>query len=167
MHKFPADMDPLAADLIAAISPLIKDSQSEVMAITAEFDLSLSQLRILFVLSNTAGDLAVNELAERVGLSMAAAGRAADALVRSGLLSRREDALDRRIKRIGLTAAGEQAIEQIGAARRLAAERFTKTLTATERADLAGAVATLAALTRDRFAGACASTAHTSTDISA
>ncbi len=89
MIEFSSDMDPLVVALIMAILPVFKDSQTEVMAATAEFDLTLSQLRMLFVLDKARADLAVNEVADQVALSMAAAGRAVDGLVRSGLLSRR------------------------------------------------------------------------------
>jgi DNA-binding MarR family transcriptional regulator len=153
MLEFPPDMDPLAVALIMAIVPLIKDSQTEVMTVTAEFDLTMSQLRMLFVLDKARADLAVNEVADQVSLSMAAAGRAVDGLVRGGLLSRREDPIDRRIKRIGLTDAGKRAIEQIGAARRHSVERFVDALNKTERAALAAAVATLGELTRKHFPG--------------
>ena len=153
MLEFPPDMDPLAVALIMAIVPLIKDSQTEVMTATAEFDLTMSQLRMLFVLDKARADLAVNEVADQVALSMAAAGRAVDGLVRGGLLSRREDPIDRRIKRIGLTDAGKRAIEQIGAARRHSVERFVDALNKTERAALAAAVATLGELTRKHFPG--------------
>jgi DNA-binding MarR family transcriptional regulator len=146
-------MDPLGVALIMAIIPLIKDSQTEVMTVTAEFDLTMSQLRMLFVLDKARADLAVNEVADQVSLSMAAAGRAVDGLVRGGLLSRREDPIDRRIKRIGLTDAGKRAIEQIGAARRHSVERFVDALNKTERAALAAAVATLGELTRKHFPG--------------
>jgi DNA-binding MarR family transcriptional regulator len=151
MLEFSPDMDPLVVALIMAILPVFKDSQTEVMAATAEFDLTLSQLRMLFVLDKARADLAVNEVADQVSLSMAAAGRAVDGLVRGGLLSRREDSLDRRIKRIGLTAAGKRAIDQIGAARRHSVERFVAALNETERAALTTAVATLGALTRKHF----------------
>jgi DNA-binding MarR family transcriptional regulator len=153
MLEFPPDMDPLVVALIMAVVPLIKDSQTEVMTVTAEFDLTMSQLRMLFVLDKARADLAVNEVADQVALSMAAAGRAVDGLVRGGLLSRREDALDRRIKRIGLTDAGKRAIDQIGAARRHSVERFVDALNKTERAALAAAVATLGELTRKHFPG--------------
>jgi DNA-binding MarR family transcriptional regulator len=146
-------MDPLVVALIVAVLPLIKDSQTEVMAVTAEFDLTFSQLRMLFVLDKARADLAVNEVADQVSLSMAAAGRAVDGLVRGGLLSRREDPLDRRIKRVGLTDAGKQAIEKIGAARLHSVERFVDALNKTERAALTAAVAALGALTRKHFPG--------------
>lgn len=127
--------------------PLIKGSQAEVMSATVEFELSMTQLRMLFVLEHAGCDMAVNELAEQVGLSMAATGRAVDIVVRTGLLSRREDESDRRIKRIGLTESGRAAIVQIGQARRRAVEAFVARLDAGERAALDAAVATLGALT--------------------
>jgi len=160
-------MDPLAVDLLGAIVPLIKASQTEVMAATARFELTLSQLRMLFVLDHTQADLAVNELADKVSLSMAAAGRAVDAMVRSGLLSRREDDEDRRVKRIGLTTEGRRTIEQISAARRQATERFVLALTGDERAALTSAVATLGALTRAHFPGVFANVCSSPSDTSA
>lgn len=146
MHRNSNLPQTLAARLIEAFLPLIKGSQAEVMAVTAELDLSLSQLRILFELERTGRDLAVNDLAERISLSMAAAGRAVDALFRSGLLSRREDENDRRIKRIGLTDRGRSIIAEIMRLRHQTAERFVQALNAEERADLEKAVATVAAL---------------------
>jgi DNA-binding MarR family transcriptional regulator len=139
--------DSLAHRLIAAIMPLMKGSQAEVMAATAQFDLTLTQLRMMFVLEKAGQDLAVSELAESVVLSVAAAGRAANAMVRVGLLSRREDEIDRRIKRIALTAAGHRAIVKIGLARSRAVATFVNKLDAQERVALDAAVATLGALT--------------------
>jgi len=142
----PAD-DSLSHRLIAAMMPLMKGSQAEVMSATAEFELTMTQLRMLFVLEHAGRDMAVNELAEQVGVSMAAAGRAVDIVVRTGLLSRREDESDRRIKRIGLTESGRAAIVQIGQARRRAVESFVAKLDTGERAALDAAVATLGELT--------------------
>ncbi|HEY4143557.1 MarR family transcriptional regulator [Pinirhizobacter sp.] len=153
MLKLPPDMDPLAANLIGAIFPIIKDGQTGVVSAMAVFDLTFSQFRILFVLDSEGTDLAVNELAERISLSLPAAGRAVDAMVKMGLVSRREDDIDRRVKRIALTAAGSEALAQIADARRGAAERFVKKLSDEERAALTTAVATLSDLTRKYFAG--------------
>ncbi|WP_458071214.1 MarR family winged helix-turn-helix transcriptional regulator [Rhodanobacter sp. BL-MT-08] len=147
MRSSKASDDSLSHRLIAAIMPLMKGSQAEVMSATAEFELTMTQLRMLFVLEHAGRDMAVNELAEQVGVSMAATGRAVDIVVRTGLLSRREDESDRRIKRIGLTESGRAAIVQIGQARRRAVESFVAKLDADERAALDTAVATLGELT--------------------
>jgi len=153
MIKLPPDMDPLAAGLIGAIFPIIKDGQTGVVSAMAGFDLTFSQFRILFVLDSEGVDLAVNELAERISLSLPAAGRAIDAMVKAGLVSRREDDSDRRVKRIALAAAGSDALEKIGNSRRQAAERFVNKLNDEERAALTAAVATLSGLTNKYFAG--------------
>jgi DNA-binding MarR family transcriptional regulator len=155
MHEFPSGTDPLAARLFGAIVPLLKGSQNEVMSITAEFDLTLSQMRMLFVLDHADRPLAVNELAERVALSMAAAGRAVDHLHRTGIVSRREDSADRRIKRIELTELGTSAIAQISQARVQAAGRFVEGLTDSERDELDGAVTTLGRLMANHFSPPC------------
>ena len=47
MIKLPPDMDPLAAGLIGAIFPIIKDGQTGVVSAMAGFDLTFSQFRIL------------------------------------------------------------------------------------------------------------------------
>ena len=130
-----------------AFLPIIKGSQAEIMAVAADLDLTLSQGRILLELERAGEDLAVNDLAARISLSMAATGRAIDALYRAGLLTRREDDLDRRIKRIGLTDRGHSTITTIMQARRQVAENFVAALNEAERAALEAAVTTIAALT--------------------
>jgi DNA-binding MarR family transcriptional regulator len=147
MRTSRSPVDSLAQRLIAAIMPLMKGNQAQVMAATAEFDLTLTQLRMMFVLQHAGEDLAVNALAESVALSVAATGRAVDAMVRVGLLSRREDDIDRRIKRIGLTRSGHRAIAKISLARSRAVEAFVRKLDAGERAELDAAVETLGSLT--------------------
>ncbi|WP_040518477.1 MarR family winged helix-turn-helix transcriptional regulator [Gordonia neofelifaecis] len=76
----------------------------------AATDMTLSQLRMLMVLSRSDHDLSVNELAEAVGLSLAAAGRGADRLVVLDLVVRREDECDRRVKRLSLSEQGRELI---------------------------------------------------------
>jgi DNA-binding MarR family transcriptional regulator len=137
---------------MGVLMPLIKDSQAGVAAVMAGFDLTFSQLRMLWILDHSGADLAVNELAEQVSLSLPAAGRAVDGMVRVGLLTRREDDVDRRIKRIGLAEPGREALEKIGRARGQSADRFVQALTEEERTALAGALAALGTLTRKHFA---------------
>ena len=147
MQAKQAASETLAASLMEAFLPIIKGSQAEIMAVTADLDLTLSQGRILLELERGGEDLAVSDLAARISLSMAAAGRAVDSLHRSGMLTRREDDVDRRIKRIGLTDRGHAMITEIMQVRRQVAERFVGALDDTERAALAEAVATIGSLT--------------------
>jgi DNA-binding MarR family transcriptional regulator len=126
-------VDQLADELLGFLTYLVKDAEVDVFRVAAELDLSLSQLRGLFILSHAEHELALTELAPELGLSVAATGRAVDVLVRHGLVVRREDPVDRRIKRIGLTAAGRDTITRLNAARRDGLRQFVSTLSDAER----------------------------------
>lgn len=69
-------------------------------------ELTVTQLRILFVLARRHQAIATHEVAEAVRLSLPATGRAVDRLVCAGLADRKEDEHDRRVKLVALTAAG-------------------------------------------------------------
>ena len=137
------NLDPVAARLAGVMLALMKGNQNEVMQITAEFDLSLTQLRTLFILDHSDDDLAVNQIAEALGISMPATTRAIDALHRTGLVSRREDVADRRIKRIALTDVGAAAITRIAEARIASVQNLVAALSDDERAALDEAATTL------------------------
>lgn len=131
----------LAGDLQRFFARVMKGDQGELLALVAELDLTLSQMRGLFVLDATDHGLALTELAPQIGLSVAAAGRAVDGMVRTGLVSRSEDPADRRIKRIALTGAGRAALDRINEARLVALRRFAATLHDEQRERLADALA--------------------------
>jgi DNA-binding MarR family transcriptional regulator len=139
--------DALTGRLCGTLMHLFKGGNHGAMNAIGEYELTLSQLRALFVLENSEHDLAVNEIADQVGLSMAAMGRAIDALHKNGLVQRREDEADRRIKRITLTEQGATAIERIGQARMAGIRTFVDQLDEQERDQLTAAVDTLDALT--------------------
>lgn len=137
----------LATRLIDAILPLIRDSQAEILAVTAELELTLSQQRIMFELRRAGTPLAVNDIAERVLLSEPATGRAIDALYRAGMVSRREDEVDRRVKRIALAEFGHTTIARIARVRLQVVEHFVARLTSEQCAELDRAIMVLASLT--------------------
>lgn len=85
---------------------LIGVGESESLDALVSLDLSFSQARTLFALAQHGRSVAINELAECLRLSVAAAGRNVDRLVQQGLVERREDPDDRRVKRISLSEAG-------------------------------------------------------------
>jgi DNA-binding MarR family transcriptional regulator len=118
----------LTEDLLGFLTYLVKSAEVDVFRVAAELDLSLSQIRALFLLSYAEHELALTELAPQLGLSVAATGRAVDVLVRHGLVACREDALDRRIKRIALTEPGHDTIARINTARRDGLRQFVSTL---------------------------------------
>jgi DNA-binding MarR family transcriptional regulator len=132
----------LADELMSFFVRLMHGDQGELFAVIAELDLTMPQMRGMFVLNGSEHALALTELAPRMGLSVAAAGRAVDGLVRKGLVSRAEDQDDRRIKRLTVTGDGQEAIVRIAEARREGFRRFAETLGERERTVLAEAFAT-------------------------
>lgn len=92
------------------VSRLVNDANSK--SVDHSFmssDLGFSHFKSLLVL-RAKGTLSVNELAEQLTLSVAATGRAVDKLVQLGLVDRREDASDRRVKRVSLTGDAEKEL---------------------------------------------------------
>jgi DNA-binding MarR family transcriptional regulator len=134
-------IDALTDDLFGFLTYLVKAAETDVFRVAAELDLSLSQLRLLFVLGHAERELALTELAPEIGLSVAATGRAVDVLVRHGLVARHEDVVDRRVKRITLTEAGRDKIDRLAAARRGGLREFVSTLSDEERERFSQALA--------------------------
>ena len=73
----------------------------------------MTQMKTLGMLDDCVEEVSVKELSERLGLSLPATSRTVDGLLRRGLLSRREDTEDRRIKRVRLTDDGRDVVDRI------------------------------------------------------
>ena len=74
--------------------------------------LTVSQLRILLLLSR--GDaMSGGELADRIGVKLAALSGMIDRLVTNDLVLRQEDRHDRRVRRISLSPAGAELVGSI------------------------------------------------------
>jgi DNA-binding MarR family transcriptional regulator len=139
--KLAVTTDQLAADLARFIGQVMKGDQSELIALIAELDLTMAQMRGLFVLDASERGLALTELAPQMGLSVAAAGRAVDGLVRHGFVTRSEDPDDRRIKRLALTDEGQATLRRVMEARLVGLRRFAAGLGDQEREALSAALA--------------------------
>jgi DNA-binding MarR family transcriptional regulator len=129
-------VDDLTGVLGDFVTHLKKIGEARSIQLAAGLDLSFSQLCTLFIVDGSEHALAVHELAERLGLSVAAAGRAVDALVREGLVDRREDDHDRRIKRVSLSEPGKALLWKLTEAHQEALRAFAELLTDTERDNL-------------------------------
>ncbi|MGH3803033.1 MAG: MarR family winged helix-turn-helix transcriptional regulator, partial [Pseudonocardiaceae bacterium] len=101
-----------------------------------ELDLTFSQVRMLFALGQHGEPLPINEVAERLRLSVAAAGRNVDQLVKLGLVVRREDERDRRVKRVSLSEAGHKVTNQHIDCKRDQLRRFAWRVPESERTRL-------------------------------
>jgi DNA-binding MarR family transcriptional regulator len=112
-----------------------------------ELGLKLTQMKSLFLLHGCADALSIGELSERMGISLPAASRTAEALLRRGWIERREDEHDRRMKRLTITPAGREVAQRIADARMQGLEAFARSLSAEQRARLDAALAELSPTT--------------------
>ena len=117
-----------------------------------ESGLSFAQCKALFVLAapSESGGLSGKELAEHIGLSVAAISRAVDGLVENGHVTRIEDPQDRRVRLIAITDEGQRAVGRLVAARMEGMRAFSAGLSAEERRRLDRALDKL--LEREDFA---------------
>ncbi|MDX6701441.1 MAG: hypothetical protein QOF26_1667 [Baekduia sp.] len=147
----------LADELLSFLMTTMRSAQGEVFKLVEEHDLTMTQLKLLFVLEGTPHEPTPSELARMIGLSAAAAGRAVDALVRRGIVSRRDDDQDRRVKRLALTADGRTMVGRISAARRQGLIALVEPLTTDQRDALSAALEPLLPSDPlDQTAAACA-----------
>ena len=117
-----------------------------------ELDLSLTQVKALHRLDVEADEMSVKQLGEALGLSLPAASRTVEGLLGRGLLVRREDDQDRRVRRVAITTAGRETVVQLNRERVADLEKFVTTLAARERRQVRQALRPLLAR---QDAGAC------------
>jgi DNA-binding MarR family transcriptional regulator len=133
----------IAADLYALVVHLHKNCNSDLFEAVGALELSLTQIKLLHHLEDTTAELSLKRAAELVHVSLPAASRMVDDLVRRGFVERHEDAEDRRMKRVSVTEAGRAVIRRLNAARLTGLQEFTRSLTDPERHDLATALSNL------------------------
>jgi DNA-binding MarR family transcriptional regulator len=120
---------------------LANASNRDFLPETSELELSLTQLKALFLIgARTEEPLSMKSLAEGLGLSFAATSRAVDALCKRGLMDRDEDPDDRRVKRVSLAPKGRRAVDRLTAIRLASLERLVETFSPDERKKLAEAL---------------------------
>jgi DNA-binding MarR family transcriptional regulator len=143
MRETAPSVDAVADQLHAFACVLGRFTRGAVFDLAHELELSLSQLRALHVLANADEPMTLTELAPALHLSVAATGRLLDGLERAGLVVRREDEEDRRVKRLALTAEGEHVMERLATATREGLRGFAATLNEERRACLSRALTTV------------------------
>jgi DNA-binding MarR family transcriptional regulator len=129
----------LAQDLTAFIIAIQKGTGQDWLRLVGELELSISQLKGLVFLEQE-GEQSLGDLAERVVLSLPAASRAVEGLHKRGLVGRREDAADRRQKRIAITPEGSAVLARLNEVRLAGAENFVKSMSREEQDALASAL---------------------------
>ena len=108
-------------------------------------NLTVPQFRTLVLLSHN-GDPSMSDVADHLGISLSAASRMVDGLVRRGLLERQARPADRRSVSLSLTEVGKQTFQTaLRATQETLADRF-KALSGEDLAQVAGAMETLTSL---------------------
>jgi DNA-binding MarR family transcriptional regulator len=112
----------------------------------AALGLSVTRHKMLLLLQRERRDeLSVKALGDHLSLSLAAASRAVEGLHQRGYVERLGCDHDRRVKHVRITDAGRAAIAQLHATHVAVLADVLATLTASERRDLAAALAPLLA----------------------
>jgi DNA-binding MarR family transcriptional regulator len=156
-----AAVEETARRLAALIRHLFLFDRGSHLRTMEESGLSLTQTKVLSTLvapapGESEGSLPGRELAEAVGISEATVSRAVDGLVQRGYATRVEDPSDRRIRRVAVTAAGEEVVGRIVSARMEGLRQFSAALSGSERRKLGAALDELFA--RDELAALYAQT---------
>lgn len=98
-------------------------AESTGLSFLVDVELSFTQVRTLLLLGGL-DSVPIHSVADHLHLSVHTAGRAIDQLVEAGLVERREDPNDRRVKLVSLTPRGLGVIDEHLAARRRALQAF-------------------------------------------
>jgi DNA-binding MarR family transcriptional regulator len=105
--------------------------------------LSFTCFKALHALLDDDDELSVKQVAERLGMSLPGASRTVESLLQLGMLERREDTDDRRMKRVRVTDHGRDVARRIETARLAGAEQYLAALTPEQRERLSAALTDL------------------------
>lgn len=135
-----------AARLSALLRHLFLYDRGNLLRVIEESGLTMTQCKALLELGGL-GEATevrqVSDLAETFGVSVPSMSRAVDGLVKKRLATRVEDAEDRRVRRIAITARGKQLVDTLLVVRQAGMEAFAESLTAAQRRKLDAAVDSL------------------------
>ena len=134
----PTDNDrvSLTRDMYALASYLMRTANVGTFNTIAELDLSFTQLKALCALETETEELSVKALSESMGVSLPTMSRAIDGLFERGFVNRREDPVDRRVRRVRLTDAGRAVPRALNEARLSALQELLGSLGDEEAAAL-------------------------------
>jgi DNA-binding MarR family transcriptional regulator len=119
-----ADRLALTRDMYALVSYLMRSSNVGAFNLIAELELSFTQIKALCAMDVDNENRSVKALAESMHVSLPAMSRAVDGLYERGFVDRKEDPVDRRMKRIRLTEAGRTITSSLNEARLTAMQEF-------------------------------------------
>lgn len=135
-----------AARLSALLRHLFLYDRGNLLRVIEESGLSMTQCKALLELGGL-GEAAeprqVSDLAETFGVSVPSMSRAVDGLVKERLVTRVEDAEDRRVRRVAITEKGKKLVDTLLVVRQAGMEAFAESLTGAQRRKLDAAVDSL------------------------
>jgi len=105
----------------------------------ADTELTLTQLRALFVLATT-GPIRVSDLARRLGMSLASASALGERLSRLGHVRRERGSDDQRTVLMALSAKGTRLFQRLESRAASQLDRAVRNMTGAERAALAASL---------------------------
>jgi MarR family transcriptional regulator for hemolysin len=123
-----ADRAALTRDMFALASYLMRTANVGTFNAIAELDLSVTQVKALCALDADGEGRSVKALADSLGVSLPTMSHAVDGLFERGFVLREEDAVDRRMKRVGLTDAGRRVPQALNEARLSALQELISSL---------------------------------------
>jgi DNA-binding MarR family transcriptional regulator len=135
----PADTA-LVRDLGGFAKFILHSGGKEFYEAVGELDLSISQIRILHLLTREVESASLKGLADAIGLSLPAVSRSIDALVHRDLVTREENAVDRRLKTVRATPQALSLVDRLMELRLAGIADFVRTLAPEERLQLAAAL---------------------------
>jgi DNA-binding MarR family transcriptional regulator len=132
-----------AARISALLRHLFLYDRGNLLRVIEESGLSMTQSKTLLELGGLGEEIEarqVTDLAEALGVSVPSMSRAVDGLVKKRLATRVEDAEDRRVRRVEITARGKKLVDALMVVRQAGMETFAASLTAAQRRKLDAAV---------------------------
>lgn len=133
----------LAREMYTLFSYLFSTSTPDFFRALSEADVTLTQVKLMHVLDAPDADRTLKDLAEEMSFSLAGASRSIDALHQRGLVERREDENDRRMKRVRITPEGRELLRRLNEMRVALLAQFVETMTDPERRTLLAALSPL------------------------
>jgi DNA-binding MarR family transcriptional regulator len=121
------------------MSMIIQRSAGEMMCLMSEMGLSMPQMVTLHILRDR-GPQTISAIADKLDLSLAATSHLVERMVQQRLVSRSEDAVDRRQKRVSIGDGGRAVLDRLIEARFREASQMMAALPAELRGQLAVAL---------------------------
>jgi DNA-binding MarR family transcriptional regulator len=131
-------VDPFVNTLGEWIEVFMRRSMHNFICYSKEKGLSMSQIGALFRIFR--GKSSVSDIGDNLGVTSAAASQMLERLVQQGLILRKEDPNDRRVRQIVLTDKGRQILQESIAARQGWLENLSRTLSDSQREQVTAAL---------------------------